>query len=412
MDTGVPNTRENPIKEIDVRTDTRDVLANARKYAMKHKLDDVFIVDIDSHHMEIEAWRDIVKYITNPVVRDQAVRYANFTGAPAFGINGDTGLLYQDVGGRIPHQTSQREDVPASDVHRHVTLAQRAYESLGINYQVIFPTPMLLLGMHPQPEMEVMLSEAYNQWLIEHVLSKDDRLKTMLFLPYNTPKECERFVEKFSGQKGVVGFMVTSVRHKPVHHDNYMRLYAMLEERGQPLGFHAAYYWNDESMRQINRFGAMHALSFVWCNVVHMTNWVWNGLPERFPKLKPMWIESGLAWVPWLIQRLDHQYMMRSSEAPLLKRLPGEYMREMFYTCQPLETDHPKAVEVTFDMINAQTQLLYASDWPHWDFDTPSAIWDLPFLTEQAKRNILGLNAARLYNLDVPKRYLQAPSAR
>jgi predicted TIM-barrel fold metal-dependent hydrolase len=405
MDTGIPQTHENPIKEIDVRTNTRDVLSNAEKYLKRHKLEDVFICDIDSHHMEIEAWREIVKYISSPVVRDHAERYANFTGAPPFGINGDLGLLYQDVGGRIPHQTSQREDVPAGPDHRHLVLAQRARQAMGIHYQVLFPTPMLMLGVHPQPEMEVMLSEAYNQWLIDNVLSKDDRLKTLLFIPFNTPKECERFVEKFTGQPGVLGFMVTSVRHKPVHHDNYMRLYRMIEERGLALGFHAGYYWNEESMRQINRFGAMHALSFAWCNIVHMTNWVWNGLGERFPKLRPMWIESGIAWVPWLMQRLDHQYMMRSSEAPLLKRPPGDYMREMYYTCQPMETDYPKAVECTFEMINARTQLLYASDWPHWDFDTPSVIWDLPFLNEQDKRNILGLNAARAFNLEVPDKF-------
>ena len=57
-----------------------------------------------------------------------------------------------------------------------------------------------------------------------------------------------------------------------------------------------------------------------------------NGIPERFPKLKTMWIESGLAWVPFLMQRLDNEYMMRTSEAPLLKRMPSEYMREMFYS--------------------------------------------------------------------------------
>ena len=44
--------------------------------------------------------------------------------------------------------------------------------------------------------------------------------------------------------------------------------------------------------------------------------------------------------------------------------------------------------------------MLYASDWPHWDFDAPSSITKLPFLNEQAKRNILGLNAARLFDLD------------
>ena len=65
-----------------------------------------------------------------------------------------------------------------------------------------------------------------------------------------------------------------------------------------------------------------------------------------------------------------------------------------------METDHPKALELTFEMINAQTQLLYSSDWPHWDFDLPSVIFDLPFLSEQARRNILGENARRLFKLD------------
>jgi uncharacterized protein len=43
---------------------------------------------------------------------------------------------------------------------------------------------------------------------------------------------------------------------------------------------------------------------------------------------------------------------------------------------------------------------MYASDYPHWDMDLPSTIYDLPFLSEQAKRNILGGNAKRVFNLD------------
>ena len=57
------------------------------------------------------------------------------------------------------------------------------------------------------------------------------------------------------------------------------------------------------------------------------------------------------------------------------------------------------ALECTFRMINAETQLLYASDYPHWDFDLPSTVWDLPFLSEKAKHNILGGTAARLFKL-------------
>ena len=101
------------------------------------------------------------------------------------------------------------------------------------------------------------------------------------------------------------------------------------------------------------------------------------------------------------MQRLDNEWMMRNSDAPLLKRLPSDYMREMFYSTQPMEmVNNREMLQATFNMINAETQLCYASDYPHWDMDLPSVIYDQPFLSAQAKRNILGGNAQKLFKLD------------
>src|SRR5207248_11093148 len=102
------------------------------------------------------------------------------------------------------------------------------------------------------------------------------------------------------------------------------------------------------------------------------------------------------------MQRLDDQYLMRPSEAPQLKRMPSEYMNHnCFYTTQPMETTHPNALEITLEMISAETQLMFSSESPNYDFVLPQALCDLPCLTEQAMRNILGLNAARIFNLDL-----------
>src|SRR5436309_14478429 len=76
--------------------------------------------------------------------------------------------------------------------------------------------------------------------------------------------------------------------------------------------------------------------------------------------------------------------------------------KDMYCTVQPHELSNMKPTQATFEAMKADTQLLYASDWPHWDYDAPSAITKLPFLNEQAKRNILGLDAARLFGLEVP----------
>jgi predicted TIM-barrel fold metal-dependent hydrolase len=387
------------LEKITSRTDTRDVLAHAASDA--RKLADTFIVDIDAHVTETAFWSEITDRIDNDYLRDAAKSFRERGGSPPGLLNIQPGMLYQDMFGRIPHG-QQSDAVIGEDTHRQIELTRRAMDSMGIDYTVAFPTPMLLLGMHPQAEVEVALGRAFNRWLIEELLPREPRIKAMMYLPFNDPDACVDVVEEFADAPGVIGFTVVSTRYKPVHHNSYMRLYAALQAAGKPLAFHSGFHWGDESMKQVNRFISMHAISFCYFNMIHLTNWIINGIPERFPGLKVIWVESGLAWVPFLMQRLDSEYMMRSSEAPLLRRRPSEYIRDMYFTSQPLETSNLKLTQATMEAINAETQLLFASDWPHWDFDLPRSITSLPFLSEQAKRNILGLNAARLFGFEVP----------
>lgn len=231
----------------------------------------------------------------------------------------------------------------------------------------------------------------------------EPRIKTMLYLPFNDPEASLDMIDEFGETPGVVGFMVTSVRYRPIWDNSYMKIYRALEERGLPLGFHAA-HTVDRSLEQFNRFLSIHSIGFPFSNMVHMTNWIINGMPERFPNLKVLWIEGGLAYLPFLMKRLDHSYSMRTSEAPLLKRKPSGYIRDMYFTTQPLEHSYGSTdwLELTFEMIDAENKLLYASDYPHWDFDLSSAIYDLPFLSHEAKAKILGQNAAKLFNLSDP----------
>ena len=396
-----PQFRE--LHEITMKSDTRDILAHATRQAESYE--DYFLVDIDAHVTETSFWPEILASIDNEVIRQMGQAIA---GRPGSGnvalLNNSPGILYQHVYGRIPHQQALLEKVEKSTVHHFVELARRSMDALGLDYQVVFPTPMLTLGMHPQDDIEAALGGAYNKWLVETILPEEDRLKGLLYLPFNTPEACIEQVQKYGHLDSIIGFTVCSTRNKPVHHNSYMRLYAMMEETGKPFAFHSGFNWNDPSFLQLNRFISMHALSFVHYSLIHMSNWIINGLPERFPKLKVLWIESGLAWIPYLMQRLDHEYQMRSCEAPLLKRLPSEYMKDMFYTSQPMEKTNLKLLQATMEAFKADTQLLYASDWPHWDFDAPSSITTLPFLDEKAKRNILGLNAARLFNLKVERK--------
>jgi predicted TIM-barrel fold metal-dependent hydrolase len=375
---------------------TTSLLAHARKQAVQRKFDDMLIVDVDAHHYENENFGEILPFMENEVFRQLHIsgrsknRHAILPG----------GIGYQDMGGRVTRYPMRSSEKVQDGKLRDIQLGHRWMDAMSVDYSCLFPTGMLNVGMHPQKEMEVDLCWAYNRWLTEKVLPEsDNRFYSMLCLPFSDPDACMRHIETFGDRKHVGGFMVTTVRNLPVHDNAYMKLYRAMEERGLVLSFHSGPNWNEPIFRSCNRFIAVHALGFSWYNILHLTNWVVNGLCERFPKLPVIWIESGLAWIPFLMQKLDHEYMLRTSECPTLKKKPSDYMRDMYYSSQPMEIQDMEALECTFRMINAETQLLYSSDYPHWDFDLPSTIYDLPFLSEKAKHNILGGTAARLFKL-------------
>jgi len=375
--------------------DTTQALAHAHEQAIQRKYEDFLIVDVDSHHYESEVFSEIAEYIEDPVLRQNA-GHQTLTKP---GIDTGNGS-FQELNGRIIRYRGRRKEKVPPTPHRDITLMRRWMDAMGTDIACLFPTPMLNLSLSPNVAMQTGLAWAYNRWLCERILAEESRIKSMIYLPFHDPGACIKTVEYFTGKPGVIGFMVTSTHHRSVFENDYIKLYAMLQERGYPLAFHSA-TGSEPGLRLFNKFFGVHALGFCWHNMVYLTNWIINAMPERFPKLKTIWIESGLAWVPFLMQRLDNEYMMRSSEVPMLKRKPSDYMREMYYSSQPMEmVDNRESLELTFKLINAETQLLYASDFPHWDMDLPSTIFDLPFLNEQAKRNILGGNAQRLFGLE------------
>jgi uncharacterized protein len=376
---------------------TSKLLAHARRQAVQRKYDDMLIVDCDAHHYENENYDQILPFMENDVLRQLSI------GGRALGRRGlvpSQAGFTQDMGGRVTRYPLRSTEKTDPGKIRDVQLGERWMDAMGVDYSCLFPTGMLNIGLHPQKEMESDLCWAYNRWLTEKVLPESNgRFFSSLCLPFSDPEQSLRHVETFGHRKGVTGFMVTTVRNIQVNDNALMKVYRAMEERDLSLSFHSGPNWNEPVFRACNRFLSVHALGFSFYNILHCTNWVINGMGERFPKLPVIWIEAGLAWIPFLMQRLDHEYMMRPSEAPVLKKKPSDYMRDMYYSTQPIEIQDREAMECTFRMMNAETQLLYASDYPHWDFDLPSTIYDLPFLSEKGKHNILGGTAARLFKL-------------
>jgi predicted TIM-barrel fold metal-dependent hydrolase len=129
----------------------------------------------------------------------------------------------------------------------------------------------------------------------------------------------------------------------------------------------------------------------------HVASVIAHGVFERFPNARFVLIECGVAWLPALLWRLDADYKALRKETPWLERLPSEYAREHIrLTTQPLERPpDERHLLAMLEAMDGRETLLFASDYPHWDFDDPTTIR----LPEDWGVDVFDGNARKLYRL-------------
>ena len=244
------------------------------------------------------------------------------------------------------------------------------------------------------------MSRAYNRWLCERILAQEPRIISMLYLPFNDPDEPTRRSRSSATRRAWSASWSPSPRYtagarKRLHED----LRAARGD-GQAALLPRRLQLGDARCSMTNRFISVHALGFMWYNMLHMTNWVINGLPERFPKLKVMWIESGLdlGRLPDAAARQRiHDAHIRSAAAQGAS--PANTCARCIYATQPMEVpDDQSVLEATFKMINAETQLRLVVGLSALGLRPAGDDLRPAVPRREAKRNILGGNAARLFN--------------
>ncbi len=140
-----------------------------------------------------------------------------------------------------------------------------------------------------------------------------------------------------------------------------------------------------------------------------VTSLIVEGVFEQFPSLKIVLIEAGFAWLPALGWRLDKHWKRLRDEVPHLKRAPSEYLREHFWvSTQPMEeTEKPEHLLDVMDWIGWD-KILFASDYPHWDFDDP--VLALPPSLDETRRrkNLFGQRESPLRICLMPQKHVVA----
>jgi uncharacterized protein len=305
----------------------------------------------------------------------------------------------EDWGGSI------RPEVTAGAFDPFARLADMDRE--GVDVAVNYPTALLGVSDFSDTAASVSACRAYNDWFADHYhTAAPDRLFAMALVPLHDAVEAATEAKRAVNDLGAVGVMV-----QPYAGDLHLcdpeldALWSAVEALGVPVGVHGSRHTcpphlRSESFRNQARF---YALSHPFQQQVAMGDLVLGGVLERFPHLKVVFLESGVGWMPTYIDRLDEAYRSVREDWPgagvELERHPSEYVLSgsCWFSCEPDEPNLSTAVDYL-----GENQVIYASDYPHFDCSFPDSVQELveeSGLSERVIKKVGGSNGRALYGL-------------
>jgi len=250
-------------------------------------------------------------------------------------------------------------------------------------------------SMHGWYEMATALATAYNNAQIDLWLEKDDRLYGSVHINANEPLEAAKEIDRVGSHPKIVQVLL------PI--DDFMwgdPYYHPIFEAAERNNLVIAMHHNEPPVY----YGKFPRYFIEWHSLIqtsHMNlivNMVFNGVFEKYPKLKCILIEGGFTHVPPLMKKMDKQYKELRFEVPWIKRMPSEIIREHFkFTTQPMDDMTRDELMNYMDMMGSDEMICFSTDYPHWDYDNPHTA--LPGgLSEDVLEKIYNGNARKLYH--------------
>ena len=273
----------------------------------------------------------------------------------------------------------------------------------GIDRAVLYGTFAMGIWSITDLDLGIAVACAFNDWLASYCATDPSRLSPTCALPLRSVPDSVAEIERTVAEHGVATIPLPgSVLGRNLDDESLDPIFATAERLGVPIGVHAGGTGLAVD-RFVDQYAMAHAAAFPMDIMLGLTAVLAGGVMERHPKLRVAFLEAGCGFVPSFLERLDEHYEKRPGEMAAIPRPPSEYAADgrVVVTCEPEEHGIAYAVERLGPHVVA-----YASDYPHWDAEFPGSvahISDRADLTDDAKRAILGANAARLLGWDDAK---------
>ncbi|MDH4363950.1 MAG: amidohydrolase, partial [Acidimicrobiia bacterium] len=140
-------------------------------------------------------------------------------------------------------------------------------------------------------------------------------------------------------------------------------------------------------------------------NAIQMSDLLLSGVINRYPDLQFVSVESGIGWIPFVLEALDYQFQGNRvpDERPEFDRLPSEYFATNVYACYWFEQIAPRRL---IDKVGID-RIMFETDFPHPTSLYGDEVHDriatgLADSTPEERKAILWDNGAKLYKVEEP----------
>ena len=316
-------------------------------------------------------------------------------------VDGADGPVWQ-LGGAVLGPSGRRGKglVDANDPGYRPGLPEARLEDMdrdGVYCQVVYGPP---LGF-PVPDLEIRAAcmRAYNDWAAEFNAVRPDRLVVLALLPSHSPDAAREELVRVAalGHRGAILDLLVS--DDPAFEESWEDFWATADQLGLPISFHLGKGMHSITAKPRSwRLPAAVAVSPLQLDEM-LTGMIFSGILARYPNVRIVFGEAGLGWVPYLLDRLDHEHekYLDLVDDVVLPEPPREYFRRQVF----LTYEEDNLGMELLGHIGA-TNVLWASDYPHGDSPWPHSLEaiaasGLGKLDDTSRARILWDNAAALY---------------
>ncbi|MGF1635117.1 MAG: amidohydrolase family protein [Phycisphaerae bacterium] len=279
-------------------------------------------------------------------------------------------------------------------------VAREHLDRYGITHAVM-QSPGLQVSTLNNQDVGNAMAVAWNDW--QHTwLDADERYLGSVCVNMNDPAAAAAEIRRVGRHPRVVQVLTSGEQRDLLGHRRYFPVYEAACEMGLCLTLHPG---REGSFGHVTPVGRPSSY-FEWHTVIpltfqaHLVSLVTEGVFEQFKPLKVVLCEGGIFWAIHTCLRMDKNFKALRTAAPWLKKLPSEYVWDhVRFTTQPIEEpEKPSQLLALLEMVHAQKTVMFATDFPHWDFDNPDRVF--PRTMDAAlKRRIFFENAAETFGV-------------